>query len=524
MKVRLIQHYLDKIFINLLIIIFFTYNFSRISYGLPFFLNLDETRFLYSTLSYLSFITGHFGFGDPVIAPLFSLILILKSIFIGEFLINSLTINEIISKIYFNTELFTFYGRIASLITASLSIFILYLIFKKLKIKLLIYSFLLITFSTSLIIYNIATYHGKHAYFLLLFLLQLYFFLKYSIKINKLNISSYIFLGLLSALAWGVSYWPALFSIYFILILHFKKFKFTQIKYLITFFLFFLILGPTLGLITSDVPILSYLATTEQLDALEANIFLKNTVNDFLEGLRIIFFAEKNLLLLIVFLPFYLLNKHTKFKEESLIILLVFFYPVILFAISQKAIPQLRYFVGNTCIILIITSIIFNEIYKTKLKYLCFIFIITNSYLIYNNFYLNNKIDNLIFKDHSFFEFNKEIKEDKNKILYLVNLNFQESLKQNQLYLSLYNNDLIKKSKDFESRIKRIKNKINKIKNTKNIIIDNQDLKENITYYNYSFYEMNDLKLFFEFIKKDFDYVVIEEGRPFYLTNNIKHR
>jgi hypothetical protein len=524
MKFKSNRNYLDKIFISLLIIIFFTYNSGRLNYGLPYYLNLDETRFLYSTLSYLNFITGHkWFFGDPIIAPLFSLILILKSIFINEVLINSLTIDEIISKIYFNTELFIFYGRIASLITASLSIFFLYLIFKKLKIKFIIYSILLITFSTSLIIYHIGSYHGKHVYYLLLFLLQFYFYFKYSVKLKSFNIYAYIIFGLLGALAWGVSYWPAFFSIYFILILHFKKFKFKEIKFLITFFLIFFLLGPVLGIIVSDVPILSYMATSEQLITLEKNVFLENTINDILIGLKMILAAEKNILLLIIFFPLYFFNKYSKFKEETLVTLLVFFFPIILFAISQKAFPQLRYYVGNICIILICTSIILNELYKSKFKYLYFIFLISNSYLIYNNIYLNNKIDDTI-SNHSFFEFNKNIKNDKSKILYLVDLNFQESLKQNQLYLKIYNNDLIKKSDDYKSKISRTINKINKIKNKKNIIIENQNLKENIVYFNYSYHEINNLDTFFKIIKKDFDYVVIEETRSFYLTNHDMHK
>ncbi|MDB2591742.1 hypothetical protein N9X80_03365, partial [Candidatus Pelagibacter bacterium] len=354
MKFKPNLNYLDKIFISLLIIIFFTYNSGRLYYGLPYYLNLDETRFLYSTLSYLNFITGSkWFFGDPIIAPLLSLILILKSIFINELLINSLNIEEIISKIYFNTELFIFYGRIASLITASLSIFFLYLIFKKLKIKFFIYSILLVTFSTSLIIYQIASYHGKHVYYLLLFLLQFYFYFKYSIKLKSFNINAYIIFGLLGALAWGVSYWPAFFSIYFILILHFKKFKFKEIKFLVTFFLIFLLLGPVLGIIASDFPILKFMATSEQLVALETNIFLKNAIKDILESLKIILFAEKNILLLVIFFPIYFISKYSKFKEETLVILLVFFFPIILFAISQRAVPQPRYFVGNICIILI---------------------------------------------------------------------------------------------------------------------------------------------------------------------------
>ena len=48
---------------------------------------------------------------------------------------------------------------------------------------------------------------------------------------------------------------------------------------------------------------------------------------------------------------------------------------------------------------------------------------------------------------------NKKIDEaniDRSKVLYLVDLNFQESLKQNLLYVELYENDLIQKNDDSE--------------------------------------------------------------------------
>ena len=113
-------------FVISLIFAFFIINFNRISYGLPFFLNSDENSFLYSNLSYISFITGFKSSTlDPIYAPIISIILVLKSIFFNELIINSLSFNEIKSKIYFNPELLIFYGRVASLITASISIFFL---------------------------------------------------------------------------------------------------------------------------------------------------------------------------------------------------------------------------------------------------------------------------------------------------------------------------------------------------------------------------------------------------------------
>ena len=58
---------LEKLIVLTLIIIFYLYNYNRIEYGLPFFINLDESEFTYSSLSYLSFITGYpRGLGDPM--------------------------------------------------------------------------------------------------------------------------------------------------------------------------------------------------------------------------------------------------------------------------------------------------------------------------------------------------------------------------------------------------------------------------------------------------------------------------
>ena len=38
-------------------------------------------------------------------------------------------------------------------------------------------------------------------------------------------------------------------------------------------------------------------------------------------------------------------------------------------------------------------------------------------------------------------------------------------------------------------------------------------------YFNYTNYQIKNLELFFEFLKKDFDYVVIEESVPFHLND-----
>lgn len=505
-------------FVFFLIIIFFTINFDRISYGLPYFLNIDENEFLYSNLLFLNFITGlNTGSSNPIYAPLISIILILKSIFFNEFIINSLNFNEIKSKIYFNPELFIYYGRVASLITSSLSIFFLYLIFKKLKINFIIYSVLLITFTSSLVALDNANVFGKSSYFLLFFLIQLYFLIKYLLKIQNFNLRSYIIFALLGAVAWGINYWPAFISIYSILFLHIQKFRFSKIKYLLLFFFIFILFGPIIDYLFLGREILNHVFT-ESINEIEYNIF-NRIIKDFFEGFKILYFSEKNFILLLVLTPFFLINKKLKYKKEFLIISFLIFEPIIVFGIAQGALPQLRYFVGSICVILILVSLIFNEFYKTNLKYLILIFFVSNFYFIYKNINLNKEI-NQIAKNHSFYDFNESIKsKDHSKILYLMDLSFQESLDQNSLYLELYENNLIKKDSLQKEFLKRIEKKIENINNTKNIIIQNPSLKENIVYFNYSFFQINDLNNFFNFIKSKFDYVVIEESPVFYLSD-----
>ena len=87
----------EKLIVFTIIIIFYLYNLNRIDYGLPFFINLDESEFQYSSLSYLNFITGYKGgLIEAIYAPLINLILILIYIFFNEFILNSLNIQEII--------------------------------------------------------------------------------------------------------------------------------------------------------------------------------------------------------------------------------------------------------------------------------------------------------------------------------------------------------------------------------------------------------------------------------------------
>lgn len=521
MKSKSSYRHLEVIIVLILIFIFFKYRLNEISYGLPYFWNQDEIAFQGSILSSLSILTGYFEFGyNPFYAPFLNIILILNSIFINEFLINSLTLQEIKSKIYFNTELFIFYGRLASLIISSISVFFIYLIFKKLKISFLISITLLITFITSMALLNVSNIMGKNSSYLLIYLIQLYFLIKYQLKINKFNFKSYLIFGILGSVAWGVNYWPASISIYAVFALHIIKFKFSKLNYFLIFLIIFILFGPIANsFFTGDAGPWYWMTPYDRVtDNILVNTFLLSAINDINSSLRIIFLTEKNFYLLLLILPIFFLNKLAKFKKEFLIIFFLILEPILLFAISDKIFPQLRYFIGVNSVILILTGLIFNELYKVNSKYFIVILLLFNFYFISENIKKNNDINNTLSKKHTFFDFNENIEIDRSKIFYMVDLSFQESLKQNSYYLKLYNNNLIKKSESSKKFLDNINRKIEKIENSKNIIVDNEVLKKNMVYFNYSYFPIENLELFFNFIKKDFEYVVIEESHPFYLS------
>ncbi len=518
MKIKSIFSYYNIIFVITLIIIFFIHRLNIISYGLPFFYNQDEIAFQGSTLSSLSFLTGYFELNyNPYYAPLLNLLIIIKSIIINEFFFNSLSLDQIKSKIYFNPELFLFYGRVASLIITSISIFFLYLIFKKLKINFLIYSTLLITFATSMEAMNVSTQMGKNSANLLIYLIQIYFLFKYLLKPEKFQFNSYLIFSLLASFAWGVNYWPAFVSIYAIIILHYQKFKFSKIQYIFSFFIVFIIFGPILNSFFINYPPIDHLLPDKDLEKFQFSQYMNSFINDFVNSFKIIFFTEKNIILLALISPFFLLNKSTKFKKEFFIIFFLILAPIILFSIGDDIPAQLRYFAGIISVVLILIGLIFNEFIKLNNKYLIILLVISNLYFIYKNIEMDNMINKVIAKKHTFYNFNNKIDKDRSKILYMVDLNIQESLDQNLYYIKLFENGLIKENKDTKNYLKNIQKKINILENSNNI--NKKDLKKDITYFNYTYFPINDMKLFFDFVRNDFEYVLIEETKPFYLSD-----
>ena len=95
--------------------------------------------------------------------------------------------------------------------------------------------------------------------------------------------------------------------------------------------------------------------------------------------------------------------------------------PIFLFSIAELVIPQLRYFAGIICLILILNCIIINELIKNYNKSLCLgLFFFLSVFFIFNQIKIINDIDYLISKNHSFYKF-KEENPFNAKTVYIIN-------------------------------------------------------------------------------------------------------
>lgn len=516
-------NYLSKFFVFLILISFFIINLSNIKFGLPFFYDEDEGAFMKSTLSYLSIITGiKSDLIDPIYGPLINLALILKYLFINEFLINSLNFTEIKSKIYFNPELFIFYGRLASLTITTISIYILYLILRKFNTNHLIIYITLILFSSSLVTVSISLVNGKNSFYLLFFLIQIYFFTKYFLKLDKFNLKSYILFAILGSMGWGINYWTAIISIYAIIILHLKKFGNQNYSNVVFFLIIFIFFGPILNYIFSSEKIIGLIFDSENTDEFSIAYFIKNFFTEFLLSFKIIYNIEKNILTLLIFFPFFLYLSKTNYKDIFLFISVLIFEPIILFSIAEDVTPQLRYFAGIVCIILILNAIIFNEFIKIfSKKIILSIFFFLNLFFIYNHISIIAEIKYIITKEHNFYQIVKN-NEFKDETLHLLSASFRKNIENNLLYLDLHEKKLIT-NKNFEKdNYSEILKKIKKIELSKSYYIEDKLVKDNLIFFNDEFFIINNFESFFDHIKSKYRYIVINENNENDLHKYIK--
>ena len=385
------------------------------------------------------------------------------------------------------------------------------MILRKLKINLYLISLSLVIFSTSLVTFSISTVNGKNSFYLLFFLIQIYFFLKYFLKPEKFNIKSYCLFGILGSIGWGINYWPAFVSIYAVIILHYRNFKFKKFTNLLPFLLIFILCGPVIDSIFSSDYMFGHIFDFDNSKSFNLNFFLQRFINELALSFKIIYNVEKSIILLIILTPLFLFLRKNKNKNIFILLLILTLEPIFLFSIAELVIPQLRYFAGIICLILILNCIIINELIKNYNKSLCLgLFFFLSVFFIFNQIKIINDIDYLISKNHSFYKF-KEENPFNAKTVYIINDLQRKNLKNNILYLELHENNLIKNKNFQKDNYQEIQKKINKIKLDNFYIVENEGLKENLVVFNHGFFEINDYLKFFDHLKKEYSYIVIDD-------------
>ena len=508
---------IQKIFFISILIIFFLLNFRNINYALPFFTNSDEIAYLTSSISYISFITNiEYRIIDPIVSPLLNIILILNLAFLNEIILNSLSLMQLKDKIYLNPELLIYYGRISSLIISTISLTILYLIFKKLKINFYVYFSIFISLLFSLFLTDISIVNGKNSYYLLFFLIQLYYLIKYLDNLDKFNLKSYLIFAILASLAYGTNYWSSIISFYGILVLHYKKYKFDNLKFVIYFMLIFIVLGflPNYFLNSEFGEMrgpFGHIFGTSAGGDFSINEFVITFLNKILLSFQIISYTEIIFILFIILSIFYLFNNFQN-KNNFIIMSILFLEPILIFSITADVIIQLRYLTGLICLMYILLALIINDLLnKNNFKKIITIFFIFNVFLAFSKSIDHNRLSKIAKNNHSFYNFYLSNNEINNSTLYISNDFFLRSnLQTLLLYKDLHEKDLIKANIHKKYSVDSVLNKINKIKNKNENLIISKNLKKDFHVFDTGSLDINNFDYFFNKIKKNYKFIVID--------------
>ena len=508
---------IQKILFISVLIIFFLLNFRNIDYALPFFVNSDEIAFLTSSISYISFITNiEHRIIDPIIAPLLNIILILNLTFLNEFVLNSLSLAQLKDKIYLNPELLIYYGRISSLIITTISLTILYLIFKKLKISCYIYFSIYISLLFSLFLTDIAIVNGKNSYYLLFFLIQLYYMIKYLNNLDKFNFKGYIIFAILASFAYGTNYWSSIISFYGVFVIHYQKYKFNNLKFIIYFILIFFVLGflPNYFLSSEFGEMkgpFGHIFGSSTDGYFSINEFITNFLNKIWLSFKIIFYTEVIFILFIFLSIFYLFNNPQN-KKNFIILSILFLEPILIFSIAADVSIQLRYLSGSICLMYILLAIIINDlINNNNSKIIISIFFVLNSFFAFSKSIDQSKLSDISNSNHSFYNFYLSNNNINNSTLYISNeLFLRNNLQTLLLYKDFHEKNLIKSNIHKKFSLDSVLNKINKIKDKNKNFIISKNLKKDFNIFQTADLDIKNINDFFYEIKKKYKFIAID--------------
>lgn len=515
-----------KFFYLFLIISFFIFYFKLHKYGLPYFVNNDETAGMKNLLYFYGFFSyANQNIVEPIYYGFINFLSTGFLILLKNFTSWNYTLANLKDFIYLNPDILFGLGRISSIIFCCLSLFCFYLISKKLNLNkfYILASFLALLFSYLFI--DIAIVLGKNSLLLFLFLIQYYFFIKYSKKIEKFNLKSYLILALLGSLAWGINYWAATPSVYAIIYLHLEKYRFKKIGYIFLFGLIFFIFGILLNYFVTGHAILSLFYNPDITQAQpEVNRF-EVFFEDFLLGFKHFNNFEKGILPILAFLLlvslFYLKVEKQKFIIFNLVLI---FEPIFLFALADKIYPQMRYLGPSFFLTYILIGYFINLISIKNSKFgviLCILICLNYLYfskekisiLLNVKKIINNKfIEFKIFDDYS----------NKNLIYISENMVYRENVKTLEIYKSLLEKKIVSLNPDSDGKnsLDEINKKIKIIKGAaKNDILPSS---KNYTFFSKE-YLVDDADKLINFFQLNFDYIIIKKSNKD-LTNILQNR
>lgn len=513
--------YQKKSFLICILIIFsfFFYHLKSLNYGLPYFYNADEIAHLKSVLYFYGFFSqANQNIVEPIYSPFINFILSGIIIFFYNLIFLKQTFSNLEGFFFLNPDKLIYFLRLSSLIISCLTLFVIYLISKKLKLTSLSFSFILVSIFFSPFILDTSLTVGKNSILSFMFILQFYFFIKYMLKIENFNFNAYIVFSFLSCIAWGVNYWCATPSLYAMLILHLYKYRFKKLNYFFLFIFLFVIFGivPN-ALITLDNPF-NHLFADSIINSKsyydnpsKLNVFYQDIKNAF----KIFLNYEKFLLLsLFITLPFFNNLK----KLHKTIYLSAFFLsiePAILFALADYSYPQLRYF-GPSIIFMHICIFYLVDFYIKKFKknnyypilVLPLVISILIIFTIFDKTQINRNYLNLISKKYNQYQAFEDLQS---KTLIITPALYRENIENLNLYKKLLNLNItsLNPEADNKNSLEQIEYKKNKIINLKKF-----DLTPNSNGYTFFGGEflINDNRKFVEFISNDYDFILIHEG------------
>jgi len=448
-----------NLFITILFIsLFAIYYSSFLNYGLPYFLNADEGAHLKSVLYYFGFFSSaNRNIVEPIFAPFFNFLISGVLIFFYNLFFLKLSIFELENFIFLNPDKLVFFLRATSLITSCFSFFILFLIIKKLKINFLFYLLITVSIFFSPFVLDVSLIAGKNASLLLFFLLQLYLFIKYYLKISSFNIKSYIIFSILASLSWGINYWCATPSIYGVALLHYNKYKFKKFKYLFIFLFIFLIFGifPNL-LLTSDNPLIHLFDNT-----IMENYENSSKINKFYQDIKSTFYIFFNFekLLLFALIISYIFAKYLTKIEKGLIFSIFFLSiePAILFAVASYSYPQLRYFGPSIILIHLLIFIILDRAVKSKdfnfkFSIIFYVIIIILFITFFDKIKLTSKYLRVLNNNYNQYEAFNYLKDSEKKTIIITPALYRENINNLNFFEFLLSNKLIVLNPDADNK------------------------------------------------------------------------